>query len=311
MAFNLKEYLKKGRPTLSDISINTYVQSINRIRKKLDLDSSLTNISFLSKFDDVVKVLEDYAPTTRKNMLNAIIVAMKCDGADKSTCKKYGELRDNYNADYENEQSTGKKSKKQEENWVEWPKFKKMVMHFTKEIRRARIRQRADLTLDERRLFGDYVLMRLYQDYPIRNDYHDVSVVGSKAKMNDDTNYLVKTKNKMALHLNQYKTKKAYCKKVIELNMPLVALLRDYLKINTTGWLIINEKSGEPLNSVGNTRRLNRITRDRIGKKIGSNMIRHIYLSNKYAEDVEEMKKDSESMGHSVDTQKKYIKGDA
>ena len=39
-------------------------------------------------------------------------------------------------------------------------------------------------------------------------------------------------------------------------------------------------------------------------------MIRHSYLSHKYADNVEKMKKDAETMGHSVETQKKYIKGD-
>ena len=173
-----------------------------------------------------------------------------------------------------------------------------------------RVRQKTVLSLEERRIFGDYVLLRLYQDYPLRNDYHDVKVVTSKASQDDGDNYLVRSKNAMTLILNEYKTKKAYGKKEIKLNSGVVSLLKDYLKINKSGWLIIDEKTDEPLSSIGITRRLNRITLDRLGKKIGSNMIRHSYLSDKYADSVEEMKKDSEIMGHSVETQKKYIKGD-
>ena len=310
MVFNIKEEIKKGRPGLVPLSVGAYAQTIKKIHTKLGLEGEISSFKFLENFDCIVKILADYAPSTRKNMLNAIIVGLKCSGEDTGVCKKYGTIRDNYNKVYEDEQSTGKKTQKQKKNWVEWDKFQKMINYFSKEIRRLRIRRKATIDEDELLLFGDYVLLRLYQDYPLRNDYHDVAVVSSTAKLEDGKNYLVRSKNSMKLVLTEYKTKKTYGKKEININSKLVSLLKDYLKHNTTGWLIINEKTGTPLKSVGITRRLNRITEDRLGKKIGSNMIRHSYLSNKYAKNVEEMKKDSDIMGHSVETQKKYIKTD-
>jgi hypothetical protein len=39
-------------------------------------------------------------------------------------------------------------------------------------------------------------------------------------------------------------------------------------------------------------------------------MLRHIYLSDKYKDQNEEMKKDAEAMGHSLDLQRAYIKKD-
>ena len=56
------------------------------------------------------------------------------------------------------------------------------------------------------------------------------------------------------------------------------------------------------------TKRLQRITKDRLGKRMGSNLIRHSYLSHKYGGVTEEMKEDSNIMGHSLETQQKYIK---
>jgi len=37
-------------------------------------------------------------------------------------------------------------------------------------------------------------------------------------------------------------------------------------------------------------------------------MLRHIFLSNKYGDIIEEQKKDADAMGHSVEQQKDYIK---
>jgi len=131
MVFNIKEELKSNRPGLSPLSLGAYAQTTNKIHAKLGLEGDITSFKFLDKYDDVVKVLVDYAPTTRKNMLNAVIVALKC-GDDSTACKKFGELRDGYNKDYEKEQSTVKKTVKQKKNWVEWEKFEKMIEYFTK-----------------------------------------------------------------------------------------------------------------------------------------------------------------------------------
>jgi hypothetical protein len=51
------------------------------------------------------------------------------------------------------------------------------------------------------------------------------------------------------------------------------------------------------------TRILNRI----FGRKVAASMLRHIYLSDKY--DIKEMKADADAMGHSLEEQKKYMKG--
>jgi hypothetical protein len=62
---------------------------------------------------------------------------------------------------------------------------------------------------------------------------------------------------------------------------------------------------GEPLDKVNSiTRILNRI----FGKSIGSSMLRHSYISSKYAAVNEEMKEDAKNMSHSLGMQKEYIK---
>jgi len=43
-------------------------------------------------------------------------------------------------------------------------------------------------------------------------------------------------------------------------------------------------------------------------KKIGSSLLRHIYLTDKYGDKLKEQKKSAENMAHSLKTQKEYIK---
>jgi hypothetical protein len=62
---------------------------------------------------------------------------------------------------------------------------------------------------------------------------------------------------------------------------------------------------GKPLSAVNAvTRVLNRA----FGKNIGSSMLRHIYLSEKY--NIDEMKTLAHDMGHSLTLQREYLKRD-
>ena len=70
------------------------------------------------------------------------------------------------------------------------------------------------------------------------------------------------------------------------------------------------EFKGSPLNSNGITKVLNRVGLAERGKPFGSSILRHSYLSHKYAEVSQEKEKDADMMGHSVATQGDYVKTD-
>ena len=308
---DIHSHIMKLRPALKSNSAKTYANGINTLHRKINPDTELTDLSFLSKnVEKVLSVIETYKPTTRKNMLNAVIVSMD-EGVPQAVVKRYEKLRDKYNKQYEDEQEENNKNRKQSQNWVEWPKFQKMVEYFGKEVRRLKLRRRDSLSDEELRLLGDYVLMRVYEDLPMRNDVHDMRVTTeADYKKNGDKkfNYLLRSRNNYTIVLNNYKTAKAYGEKRIQVEGRLATLLRDYLKLQTSGWLFVNEKTGKPQDSLSITKRIQRITKDRLGKNAGSNMLRHSYLSHKYGENMKDMKKDSHIMGHSLKTQKSYIK---
>jgi hypothetical protein len=90
-------------------------------------------------------------------------------------------------------------------------------------------------------------------------------------------------------------------------NKPLLDVIATYLKFHPSKgkgeYKFLVGADGSALSSVNSiTRVLNKI----FGKQIGSSMLRHIYLSSKY--NIEEMKKDADAMGHTLGTQKEYLK---
>jgi hypothetical protein len=126
----------------------------------------------------------------------------------------------------------------------------------------------------------------------------------------DKVNYLDLAGNRFIF--NNYKTQKKYHSQEIKILPELREILDIYLKYHPTFKkskgavpLLVNYQ-GQPYTSNNDmTRLLYKV----FNKKIGCSMLRHIFLTDKYKDVMEEMKEDTKEMGTSVDmAQNQYIK---
>jgi integrase len=172
------------------------------------------------------------------------------------------------------------------------------------------------ITATEYDILMQFVILSLYTDIqPRRNqDYLDMYIVKKwNDKMPQHKNYLDMTTHKFIFC--KYKTAKKHGVQTHDIPPPLMEAINAYLKYHPLWKGLAKRKTepvkflvaqdGAPMTAVNAiTRILNRI----FGKKLGSSMLRHIYLSDKYGDTLMEMKEDSEAMGHTVGQQKDYIK---
>jgi hypothetical protein len=208
----------------------------------------------------------------------------------------------------------------QEKNWMSW----KQVEDKYKELEKVVDDFYKQKTINENQyntLLG-YVILSLYiHQAPRRNkDYQIMKLVTNyKAEMPKEFNYLDLTKKEFIF--NSYKTSSKYGTQVIKISDDLWNALVKYfkhhklvsfrtngnvgLKENDDGdWFLIykNDKPLDKVNSI--TRILNKI----FDKAIGSSMLRHIFLTDKYGDTLQKAEKDAKEMAHSSSMQKDYIK---
>jgi integrase len=138
-------------------------------------------------------------------------------------------------------------------------------------------------------------------------------VVGKWNKdMDTNKNYLDMATKRFIF--NKYKTQKKYGQQVVDLsdNEKMWTAITDYLKhtplhkgkiTKSTEFRFLCYEDGSPLTSVN---AITRILNKCLGKKIGTSMLRHIFLSDKY--DIKDMNETAEAMGHSVNEALKYAK---
>jgi len=246
---NLIEKIQESRPELAKSSLLSYYNQLKKLHKevvskKYDIDG----YEFLnSHFQDILNYLEQKKSLTRRNVLNAVIVAYKTlpdDEQDKKVLDKYISIRDEGNKQYADWAEKNEKSETQKENWIT-----------IKEIETIRD------TFNNKKEFAKYVFLQLFLEYPVRNDYKSLKIIThrqlktlEKMEQSRDENapplakqnYFVKyAKHNYYIILNQFKTSRKYPPIKIEIKSEFNKMLKRYLRlIQGQPYLFTNPSTG-------------------------------------------------------------------
>jgi len=303
---------------IKEKSLKSYLIALKRIYREViekdDYDSNLFNSAgFLNQkyFKKVMDVLDTLKLPTRKNYIAAILVALSAIDKDNKVIQEYRNNLDSIVSEYNEQLDSKKKSEKLSDNWVSMEQLNKIVNRYKRDIKEKGLETKETFNNSDFTLYQMYLVGSLYTLLPpVRNDYADMEVISFKNynKLKEkNKNYLVVVgKSKKFFSLGAYKTSDVYGVKVIQIPSKLNKIINKWLEHNKTGYFIIN-KQKKPMTDNSLTKFLYKTFND-TGKKIGSTLIRHVYLSEKYGVINDEKEHDSFVMGHSLATQKEYVK---
>ena len=232
---------------------------------------------------------------------------------DVEIVNKYSSKRDKEHTHYETLVKSHKKTDRQEKNWVELDEIDSILKQYKR--RAIDIYKKSNNNKKDFSTLQQYIILLTYRNIPMRNDLANMKVVTpiEYNKIDKDTkekhNYLVGSNRKpYHFQINEYKTKKSFGKKKIEIPKTLNREIRKWLKVNDSGYFITNATHTQPISANGITKLLTKIFKEHTGKNVSTSLIRHIYLSSKYKGDLDEKEKDAHKMSHSLEQQKDYIK---
>jgi hypothetical protein len=307
---NLKEVIKKSRPSIKDSTIKSYEANLNKLKKMFDSD----NYNFLKDVDKVMEKIGDKHFTTIRNYLNAIIIlllALNHDDKYEELLKEYQSKRDDLNQQYEDENATGKISDKQKENFIPYEDLVKMINEMGKDLKGFKKRE---LSAKDKMLLQIYIIYQIHIRLPMRNDLSGMEAINKRTynKLSEEDkkakNYLVIEKGKMFMVLNKFKTQSKYEELRFDVPKDLERLLRSYLKINGMG-VLFKSSTGKALTRNQLSQLLIKFSKKYIGKSISTTMLRKIVLSHKFGDLKKEQEEMSKITGHSVGTMNNvYIK---
>jgi integrase len=312
---DLVENLKKRN--LSDSSIKLYMRNLI----KLNDDVPPKNLNFLMKTDDILQKLEKYKDNTKRGYLISIVSILS---TVKDTSKKMLKIFKFYYDEMMKinttlkEKPTDEMSKQQGENWVKWD-FVIDVRDKLHEEVKTFVNNKTLTNSQYNKLLNLVVLSCYTYNSPRRNkDYSIMNITNEYSDaLPKDLNYLDFNNKKFIF--NVYKTSKKEEGVSTDIPNELMLIIIDYLKHHpvlgkkklpkkfNTRFLVYSDGSDFGAdNSI--TRILNTIFKP---KKVSSSMLRHIYLTDKYGDTLQQMKEDSKEMSHNMTTQKDYIKDES
>jgi integrase len=299
----------KDKREIADTTASQYIRTLYSLNSELPFK----NLAWLKNTASVELRLENYAESTQKTFLSTIVSTLSLYN-QKSSYKKifaywYNKMMEKVNEDRQKDST--QKTPKQEKNWLSWDVILAHEKRLEEEVQKI---VKNPTPADWNTVLA-YMVLCLYTRFsPRRNqDYQFMKVVKTPAqaeKLGKEFNYFVLDTKQFIF--NKYKTANSHGEQVFEVPQDLVDAIMLYLKAHPLKptlkspfqFLVLND--GTPLPSVNSiTRILNKI----FGRNVGTTMLRHIYLSNKY--DVSEMNEDAEKMGHTSGMQHEYMKTDS
>jgi integrase len=271
---NISKALSEIRPTLSAGSLKTYTSLLKSVHKNVFKDKEMVK----SDFDDCTKILEylkELKPNQRKTTLSGLVVI-----SDKP---KYREAMLQDIKEYSTEAKKMDKSPSQEANWVE-PTELNEVFATTKSNATA-LYKKQKLTMSDLQDIQNYIILCLTSGIyiPPRRSL-DWTEFKTKNIDKAEDNYL----DKNEFVYNRYKTAKFYNEQRVSCPKELLSILKKWIKINAdnTEYLLF-DSNFEKLTSVNLNQRFEKI----FGKKTSVNILRHVYLTSKFGDEIERSKK--------------------
>jgi hypothetical protein len=280
----IKELIIKERPNLSKSSITTYTSILKNLYNKVFGETDDVNIKNFNKSTEILHHLQSIEPNKRKTILSALVIVT--DNKDYRD-----QMLDDIKA-YNEETHKQEKTPEQAQNWVEQNDIKTLFTDMEKDAKL--LYKKPNKTASDLQTIQNYIIIAVLGGIyvpPRRSKDWVAFKIKNIDKVND--NFL----DKNTLIFNAYKTAKTYGQQKVEAPKELIKILKRWAIVNPTEYLLFDNNNNK-LSNVKLNQRMNKI----FGKKASVNVMRHSYLSSKYADKIDELKKlkqDFKEMGSS------------
>ena len=297
---NFHSVLRENKPNLSDGSIKTYISYLRGVATGMGVSLKDATLEWYNDAEPIIEWILENRPqiNTRKTILTSLYVLTGNERYKNSFMVDAMEVQ--------REQQRQEMNDKQREAWVSLEEIHNRFRELLKDY--------SDFWTDDRpqdvrlQVYQQIVILALMGGIfiPPRRllDYSEMRINGTMNSAED--NYI--DFDKRVLVFNKYKTMRKYGRQEINIPQELYDILHRWRVMNHSDWLLVNV-NGDKLTPSNLNVRVNRI----FGKRMGCNMFRHIYISEKvlcHMPKLLELQEIARMMGHDILTQMLYRKTD-
>jgi hypothetical protein len=291
---------------IRESSKNIYIKNIQRLNNSQEIK----DLNFLKDTDTIMDRLKKYKPNSKRTYLISIVSTLKDHPGFEECFKFYYNEMMKLNKELK---VNNVKSDTQKANWISQQEvqetFNKLVEEATPLFNLKKLNE------EQYKKILNMIVLALYVLQPVRRnkDYQIMKIVPnmktvSKQPNFKDFNYLDLARSKFLFY--NFKTSGTYHLQEVDINDKLMILIKNYLKFYPTkkkDFLLVDSR-GEPFILVNDiTRILNKIFK----KNIGVSMLRNIFLTNEFGDEIKKLNQTAKDMGTSSNViSNQYVKID-
>jgi integrase len=288
----LTETLKNNRPNLTANSLKSYTSMLWNLNKNL-FEKEKVSLEDLNETEKVLEYLQTKPISTYRTTLSALVALTENDIYKEMLLKK--------NKEYNEEKDKNEMNEKQKEASVSQEEIDVKYIELA-EIARKLYKKKDKITRDDKQEIQNHIIMALMSGVfmPPRRllDFTEMKIKNIDKEKDNWIDF-----KKKKIHYNVFKNSARMGEQVEELPDPLAKVLKRWIKINATDYMLFNV-DGKKLSNV--------TLHDRVKKITGTNnnAFRHSFISEKYQPIIEmkqNIKKDMASMGASADVLNHYL----
>jgi len=282
----LEDLIKERKPDLALRTVKTYKSALISLHDKIWPDSIFEADSF-KDYATVLSFLSSYETKKRSQTLCALLSIYPLE--------EYKEQMKQDSATLKSINPTHEKTEKQVDNWIEQEEIASLFKDM--QIQVNALYKKKHLTIPDLQQIQNYIIIAITSGIFVKpRRILDWTAMKIKDFDVEVDNYI----DNLNFVFNTYKTSGTYGKQTVEIPKELQTILKKWIKVNPTNWLLFSSNL-QPLTSPQVTARLNKI----FGKNASVNILRHSFLTEKFKDVIEvdkELKETAKQMGTSADT---------
>lgn len=292
----MDKIIREKKPDISANSIKTYCSLLRSIYAAGHNGSSADmDLDWFNNQDEVIHLLKDKAPSSRKTIYSALIAISKDNDKYKAALMEDGKTYDTFI-------KSQTKTEKQEANWKSFDEVQAVYDAMAKKVKPI-LASKTPLSPEDLRKVQDLVILAITSGVfisPRRStDWTEMKIAGHIDKAAD--NYI----DKSTFVFNKYKTAKFYNTQRVDIPKPLKLLLNKYIKLSPYEYLLTDNK-GNKMTNIRLSQKLNSL----FGNAISTSMLRHIYITEqlKNVPALEKFERMAHDLGNSPMQMLEYVK---
>ena len=297
----MEALLRKSCPQCTVSSIKTYAQNVKALAKVAGFKVAPTNAKWITG-----KLLKQIKERPLNQYKRLAIAGVKALGAYGTKDAKWHDAMNDATAKYGRKRDSQKRTDREERNWPKegYKALRTLSNTLHSEVEYVEKQAPARVGASDMYEYQRYFVILFYAYHALRGDLGDVRIERK------GQNYIYKKGKSWAVHIGQHKTVKSRGAIDIRLAKPVSDTLDKFLpmvRANTDhGYLLSTKRGRNKLSRKDMLILLRTTTQDRIGKRLGVQMIR-VLKTTEHLKSIDEAAELQRELGHGAEMQRRYV----